>query len=81
MSNQFICGFVLHFKDGGSPEATVLGGGTQEECENIGRLLPGVAYSGERPLDRAEFVIGKQNVPRGQWEVSQLKTKRVGDHD
>ena len=50
-------GCVIHFKDGGEPEETVLCIGTLEECERCGELFPAVSYSGDRPVDRAEFVI------------------------
>lgn len=52
-----VAGYIIHFKDGGEPEEAVLGQGTKEEMERLYRMMPAVSYSGERPIDRAEFVI------------------------
>jgi hypothetical protein len=54
---SFVCGHVIHFKDGGDTEECVLGRGTLEECERIGQVVLAVSYSGNRPVDHAEFVI------------------------
>ena len=56
---EYTCGYILHFSDGGDVEATMLHRGTQEECEEVGRGFPGVAYKGPRLCIRAEFVIMK----------------------
>lgn len=52
-----VAAYVIHFKDGGKPEECIVGQGTEEEMENLYRLMPGVSYSGDRPTDRAEFMI------------------------
>ena len=70
---RFVCGCVLFFEDGGDPEQMILHRGTQKECEEIGRLLPGVSYSGNRPLDRAEFVIRDPDGPEHQLAADRLK--------
>ena len=57
MSKNFVCGYVIDFNDGGESEEQVLGRGSLEDCEYIGSLVPGVAYSGARPVKEARFVI------------------------
>lgn len=63
MSDIWMLGYVLYFKDGGEPEDRLLHKGTEAECRELADLLPCVAYSGTRPLDRAELVLGKVHVP------------------
>lgn len=61
-----VCGYVLHFCDGQCPEEQVLHRGTLRECEDLGRLISAVCYSGSRPLSHAEFVIVKlESAARG----------------
>lgn len=50
-------GYVIHFLDGGPPEERLIVTGTKEECEAFYNIMPGISYSGERPVDRAEFVV------------------------
>lgn len=52
-----VAGYVIVFKDGGPNEEQVLGQGSHEEMEALYRLMPAVSYSGDRPVERAEFVI------------------------
>lgn len=54
---QFVCGYVIEFRDGGEPEAEVLHVGSLEDCEKVSSLIPGVAYSGDRPVEGARIVI------------------------
>jgi hypothetical protein len=59
---DFMCGYILHFKDGREAEETILQRkATLSACERIGQVCLGVTYSGSRPLDRAEFVIAKES--------------------
>jgi hypothetical protein len=54
---EYRCGYVIHFSDGLPPEETVLHEGTKDECEELRCLLPGIAYSSERPDPKAFFVV------------------------
>lgn len=56
-SGVFACGFVITFDDDGPTEETVLHKGSLEECKDMGRRLPAVSYSGDRPVRGAKFVI------------------------
>jgi hypothetical protein len=60
-----VAGYVVHFKDGAGPEECLIGQGSREEMEALYRMMPAVSYSGDRPVERAEFVI----VP---WEEIKL---------
>ena len=57
---DYVCGYLIHFSDGGEPEERVLHRGTLEECQRIGTLMLAVSYSGGRPDPRCEFVIVQQ---------------------
>lgn len=54
---EFICGYVIEFSDGGDPEGGILHQGTLEDCERVANMIPGVAYSGSRPVAQARIVI------------------------
>lgn len=55
--SDFVCGCIIEFTDGGEPESQILHRGTLEECERVGKLIPGIAYKGSRPVKEARFVI------------------------
>jgi hypothetical protein len=59
--NEWLCGYVIYFKDGGEPEAQVLYKGTKRSCEELMNhpALCAVSYAGSRPVDRAELRIFK----------------------
>jgi hypothetical protein len=59
--NEWLCGYVIFFKDGGEPEAQVLHKGTKRSCEELMNhpALCAVSYAGSRPVDRAELRIVK----------------------
>lgn len=54
---QYVCGYVLHFSDGGEPEEVILHRGTQEDCGRILGLILAVSYSGTRAVDHAEAIL------------------------
>jgi hypothetical protein len=54
---KYVCGYLIHFSDGGGPEERVLHRGALEECQRIGTLMLAVSYSGGRPDPKCEFVI------------------------
>jgi hypothetical protein len=54
---KYICGYLIHFSDGGEPEGRVLHRGSRDECERMGQVVLAVSYSGPRPDPRAEFFI------------------------
>lgn len=60
---MFACGHIIYFRDGGEPEECILGRGTLEECQKIGEVVLAVSYSGDRPIDHAEFVIREMQDP------------------
>lgn len=53
----FIAATIIHFKDGGESEITVLQTGTKEECDFVCANTHAVAYSGSRPFDRAQVFV------------------------
>lgn len=54
---RFICGYIIEFTDGGEPEGAVLHEGTLDECERVMEMIPGVSYSGSRPIKSARMAI------------------------
>lgn len=54
---MFIAATVVHFKDGGASEITVLQEGTKEQCDFVCANTHAVAYSGSRPFDRAQAFV------------------------
>ena len=54
---KYVCGYLIHFSDGGVPEERVLHRGTLVECQRIGTLMLAVSYSGSRPDPKCELVI------------------------
>jgi len=64
VSGEWVAGYVMDFTDGGDSEACVLATGTLDKCEHFRNLLPGLAYSGTRPVKGAQsFVMRKSD-----WE-------------
>ena len=55
--NMFIAATIIHFKDGGESEITVLHTGTKEQCEFVCANTHAVAYSGKRPFDHAQAFV------------------------
>jgi hypothetical protein len=57
--NDWLCGYIIFFKDGGEPEGQVLYRGTKESCKELlnNPVLCAVSYSGQRPVDRAELRV------------------------
>ena len=53
----YVCGYLIHFSDGGEPEERVLHRGTLEECQRIAKVMLAISYSGGRPDPKCEFVI------------------------
>ncbi len=41
---------TIDFKDGGEPDTEILMFGTFAECDEMARVLPAVAYKGDRPI-------------------------------
>ena len=65
MSQLFICGTILHFKDDKPSEINVLHTGTKEACESVSAMTHAVSYSGDRPFDHAQcFVMELQLEPK-----------------
>ena len=56
-AEQWVCGYVLTFTDGGEPEEQILHVGSREDCEQVAGLIPAVAYSGPRPLGDCRMVV------------------------
>lgn len=55
---EFVCGWVILFKDGGEPEfGPVLYRGKREDCERVLDQIPAIAYSGGRPIERCVPLI------------------------
>jgi len=52
-SEEWVCGYVIEFDDGGEPESQVLHVGSKESCEAVSDMLPAVLYSGDRPIKDA----------------------------
>lgn len=55
--SMFIAASVIHFKDGEESEMMVLHTGTKEECQFVSDNTHAVAYSGDRPFDRAQVIV------------------------
>lgn len=53
----FIAATIIHFKDGGLSEITVLQTGTKEECDFVCANIHAIAYSGSRPFDNAQAFV------------------------
>jgi hypothetical protein len=60
----FICGTIVHFKDGGTSEINVLHTGTKEDCELVNKNTHAIAYSGDRPFDHAQCFVMKIDTPK-----------------
>lgn len=61
---EWVAGYVLDFMEGDS-EARVLHTGSLESCENMRRLMPAIAYSGDQRVSGAHsFVMRKSD-----WET------------
>jgi hypothetical protein len=62
---DWVAGYIMDFADGNDSEARVLVTGSLEKCEHFRNLLPGLAYSGTRPIKGAQsFVMSKSD-----WET------------
>ena len=59
---EYILGCVIDFSDGGDPEGQIIHRGTKKECEKVKELIPGVSYSGSRPIKGARFFIAPASV-------------------
>lgn len=57
---SFVCGNIIYFKDGTSSEQ-VLHRGTLEECQRISEVCLAVSYSGDKEVDKAQFVIVEES--------------------
>lgn len=55
--SMFIAGTIIHFKDGGTSEITVLHTGTKEQCDFVCANTHAVAYSGRRPFESAQAFV------------------------
>lgn len=60
----FIAATIIHFKDGGESEITVLQTGTKEQCDFVCANTHAVAYSGSRPIDNAQAFVMEINPER-----------------
>ena len=61
---RWLCAYRLFFKDGGNSESEVIHLGSKESCEAMLKnpAICAVAYTGNRPVDRAElFIAPAQN--------------------
>lgn len=59
MEEQFVCGFILDFKDGGPQESQVLYIGTEEKCEEVMKMTNAVSYKGDRVVKKASLKMVK----------------------
>ena len=70
LTDDFIYGYRIAFRDGGPPEVKVLGfASTVEECEKIASQFPAVSYSGQRQIEGAEFFWQQIGEPRRKSDV------------
>jgi hypothetical protein len=75
MSQTYICGTILHFKDGKPSEINVLHTGTKESCESVSNMTHAVAYSGDRPFDHAQcFVMELHHEPKDITDEQRMPT-------
>jgi hypothetical protein len=59
---EFVAGYVIEFSDGGEPEGVVLHRGTKTTCERLKANLGAISYSGDRPIEGANFFIVQATV-------------------
>lgn len=72
MSEEFIAGYAIKFSDGGDPEMGFFHKGTKEECQCVLDLVPGIAYSGDRPGAEAHVFF----IPSAELLPSQSQRAR-----
>ncbi len=53
----WIAATIVHFKDGGESEITVLHTGTERDCQFVSDNIHAVAYSGPRPVANAQAFV------------------------
>lgn len=53
----WLCGYIIEFTDGGEPEGGILHEGSREDCEKVRDMIPGVSYSGDRPIKHATIGV------------------------
>lgn len=56
-SDEWVCAYCIDFTDGGPAEGRVLHRGTLEDCQRTSNLMPGIAYSGDRPVRGARSMV------------------------
>jgi hypothetical protein len=67
VSNKWMVGYRIRFRDGGAPEAGVLAYDlpSEKEAKKVADLLPAISYSGDRPVLDADILWCRQgSVPR-----------------